>query len=63
MEESRKRSLSVVPDCSHPSRMKQPICEGDAVVSTTLQQLEDDVDREDVIESDRRIHKTLESSR
>ncbi|XP_044217922.1 SCL-interrupting locus protein homolog isoform X2 [Thunnus albacares] len=75
-EESRRSSLSVVSDrsqCSQSSqpsqssssRRKQQSCGGDPVVSATLrrlQQLGVDVDEEDLTESDRRIHKTVESS-
>ncbi|XP_070765503.1 SCL-interrupting locus protein homolog [Enoplosus armatus] len=67
-EESRRRSLSVVPGRSQSSlwsRRKQQSCGGDPVVSATVRQLQQlgvDVDEDDLTESDRRKHQTVESS-
>lgn len=69
-EEEEESSLSVVPDrpqSSHSSRSrrKQQGHGSDLVVSATLRQLRQlgvDVD-EDLTESDRRKHQTVESSR
>ncbi|XP_076582946.1 SCL-interrupting locus protein homolog isoform X2 [Chaetodon auriga] len=72
-EESRRSSLSVVSDRSQSSQSSQssslsrrkPQRCGDPVVSATLQQLQllgADVTEEDLTESDRRIHQTVESS-
>ncbi|XP_044056266.1 SCL-interrupting locus protein homolog [Siniperca chuatsi] len=73
-EESRRRSLSVVSDRSQSSsqssqssswsRRKQQRCGGDPVVSATVRQLQQlGVDVDDLTESDRRKHQTVESSR
>ncbi|CAJ1059545.1 SCL-interrupting locus protein homolog isoform X2 [Xyrichtys novacula] len=69
-ETSRRRSLPAAPDSSHSSfssssRRKQQGRGGDPVVSATLRQLHQlgvDVDEEDLTESERRKHRTVESS-
>ncbi|XP_074484040.1 SCL-interrupting locus protein homolog isoform X1 [Sebastes fasciatus] len=66
-EESRRSSLSVLSSSSHSSqsRRRRRSCGGDPVVGATvrrLQQLGVDVDQEDLTESERRIHQTVESS-
>ncbi|XP_059196717.1 SCL-interrupting locus protein homolog [Centropristis striata] len=68
-EEFRRRSLSVVSDRSRSSQSSESSrrrrsC-GDSVVSATVRQLQQlgvDVDPEDLTESDRVIHQTIESA-